>query len=735
MAFENKKYEHFEEVLLIADDDIAMREFIAEFAKSVGLKFKIAIDGKEALQLLQHKDANGNDLPVKEKYFLVLSDYGMPEMNGLELCIEARKIYQDLPFILISGLVDKSVALSGFKAGITSVIEKPVRLDTLRGCVLKYADDRIKRLEEEQRESEEIAELFVEEARGLLEDLEHHILKLEEESIDRATIDLLFRNVHSVKGGAAAVPGCHYLAQVTHAFESCLSLVKNNNFHPDSNTVELFLFTSDITMQLIHLIKERKEPDHELKEKIEMCLNSLNQVKERELNKSQEFSSDISVNAKNSIENAENNSSTSNVQLKPVGASSANINTSNDNDGVLVSNDKLESFMKLSGEMIVLKNYFKVLTQDPEFRGLSARALSKITDFSYSLNKITDHLQDKIMSVRKVSLDRALNKLPRIFRQVTKELNKKVNLNTDGFDLGVDKTIANVLSACMTHMLRNAIDHGIETSDVRIERGKPSHGTINIFAREEKGVIYLTISDDGGGINKERVLNKAIEKGFIDVSQKSLLSDAEAFDLLFLPGFSTAEKVTEISGRGVGMDVVKSEITNIGGRIKIDSVLGIGTTFNIEIPVPKTVLVEQTVLVKSGRINLAVPLNSIAYLSSLSTLTVNWVGPQKTFQFQNRTVALRSFSELVSRKPDVIERDLSQFSVVVLQHKSRYLGLLVNGIHDQLEAVIRPFDSISNHFPGFKGTTVLGDDSIAYVVAPDEFVQLGLDEERVQDVV
>lgn len=283
-------------------------------------------------------------------------------------------------------------------------------------------------------------------------------------------------------------------------------------------------------------------------------------------------------------------------------------------------------------------------------------------------------------------------------------------------------------------MLRNAIDHGIESPEIRVERNKPPQGTIKIQAREEKGMIFVTIADDGGGINKEKVLNKAIANGLLDEAKRNVITEDEIYDLLFQPGFSTAEKVTEISGRGVGMDVVKSEITEIGGKIKIRSELGVGTTFNIEIPIPKTVLVEQTVLVKAGLIYLAVPLPSIAFLSSVSNLEVSLIGRQRTIQFQNRTIILRTFQELVSgRVDDNKSTSFDDYSVVVLQHKTRYVGLLVNGIHDQLEAVIRPFDKISNNFPGFKGTTVLGDDSIAYVVDPDELVSLGLDSDADSD--
>lgn len=706
----SKKYTELEEKVLIVDDEDFICDNIHETAFDLGLKTVIAKDGEEALQIVQKK----------EPIFLIISDFLMPKMDGVVLCQEVRKLRPDLPFVISSGCVNKNVALDSIHSGVTDVIEKPYRAETLRVIIQKYADARINAIEQEKKETEEITELFAEEANSLFEGLENQILRLEESPLDRTIVDVLFRNVHSVKGGAAAIPGCQSLAMVGHSFESCLSLIKNGKFVPSQADMEVFLSTSDLCQKLIRLIHDHKKETPEITVLVEQCKSSLEAIKARETG---------TLSLQTGVDEANKQSATvpavgDTAGKGPANATSAAANS--ENDGVWVTNDKLDAFMKLSGEMIVLKNYFQVLSQEPELRALSTRVSSKLTDFSYSLNKITDNLQDKIMTVRKVTLERALSKLPRIFRQVTKEVNKKVQLVTEGFELGVDRTIANVLSTCMTHMLRNAIDHGIEKAEVRKERGKPAEGKIVITAKEQKGTIFVTISDDGGGIDRSNIIKKAIEKGLLEEYKQNILTDAEAFDLLFLPGFSTAEKVTEISGRGVGMDVVKSEIQNIKGKVRIESELTKGTQFKIEIPVPKTVMVEQTVLVKSGETLLAVPLSAIAQLTSTKALITTNVGQEKTCQFQGKTVSLKSFGDLSNNDQSATATAFEDTSLVILQHKNEYMGLVVDSIHDQLEAVVRPFDRITNSFPGFKGTTVLGDDSIAYVVAPDEFVSLGL---------
>lgn len=695
----NKYKDFIQPVLIIANEEIALKSLV-QLVEEIGLKAICAKSINDGIDLLKKKD-----IPC-----MVLSEIKSQEENGEQLCLEVKKIRPDMPFVLISENSSCQIPAEIQDVGFFEFLSRPFQIEKLSSHIHKIVDARIAYLAADAKENEAITALFVEDATLMFEDLEKHILRLEEVPVDPSVVDVLFRNVHTVKGSAGAIPGGKWLAQVGHSFESCLSLIKNGKLQLDTPGMELFLFTSDLCQQLIELIKQKNEPSSELSGIVENCVKSLEDLRAGKSSPARAASPSVATAAKAS-------------NVTPIKNEKA------ENEGVWVTNEKLDSFMKLSGELIVLKNYFQVLGQEAELKETSNRLKGKITDFSYSLNKITDNLQDQIMSIRKVTLDRALSKLPRIFRQVTKEVDKKVKLTTEGFELGVDRTIASALSTCLTHMLRNAIDHGIETAEVRKANSKPSEGNIVISVREQRGTIYLTISDDGGGIDKNKVISKAIDKGLLEESRRSSLTDAEAFDLLFLPGFSTAEKVTGISGRGVEMDVVKSEIINLKGRSRIESQLKVGTTFHIEIPVPKTVMVEQTVLVKSGDTLIAVPLNAIAQLTTCSALSASIVGQQRTCQFQGKTLPLKTYSEF-SDESGILTESNSLFAsanpVVILQHKKDFIGLLVDSIHDQLEAVIRPFDKVTNGFTGFKGTTVLGDDSIAYVIAPDEFVSLGL---------
>jgi len=705
-------YKIITQPILIIDDEKEILEVVVNMLESLGVRTLCAGSAQEAIVLIE-----------KEKPILILSDFNMPEMNGIQLYDEVvSKIFPRIPFILITGYADKAIAIESLNKGINAILEKPFNENNLSSVVQNYLNKHLDAVAAELKDLEEILQLFVEESTDLLSDLDQLVLRLEETPIDVAVIDLIFRKVHSVKGGAGSIPGAKLLAELGHEFESCLSLIKKSELQPNAGSINVFLGAADLCQKLINLLKNKQQPEAKIEAAVQFSIAALKDAK----------SGKVNPQTSTQISQTSNSAALSNSKLKTTASVQQDDSAQKEEEGVWVTNEKLDAFMKLSGELIVLKNYFQILCDDPDLRVTSQKIDKKLNDFSYSLNKITDTLQDQIMSVRKITLERTFSKLPRIVRQVSQEIGKQVKLNMKGLELGVDKNIAKGLSACMTHMIRNSVDHGIETVDIRISRGKAAEGIVTLSAIESQGFIRIMVQDDGGGIARDKVLAKAIEKGLIDESRANNLSDSEVFDLIFLPGFSTAEKVSSISGRGVGMDVVKSAISALNGKIKIESALGVGSTFSIEIPVPKTVMVEQTVLVQSAGVKIAVPLVSIAQIDSGRDAVKTKIGKVQTSQFNGMTIQTGNYSQLMMKTADDNQQNKT---IVIIQNKNRYVGLVVDCIYDQLEAVIRPFDSVVKGLPGFKGTTVLGDDSIAYVISPEEFVCNSLDIKQDQQPV
>jgi two-component system chemotaxis sensor kinase CheA len=397
-----------------------------------------------------------------------------------------------------------------------------------------------------------------------------------------------------------------------------------------------------------------------------------------------------------------------------------------EDDGLFVSIEKLNSFMELSGELVVLKNAYHAVVKQVLKYELPQEQKQRLEEMNQSLDKISEQIQGQIMDVRKVQLKVAFQKFPRIVRQVSCDLQKQVRLEMTGTELGVDKSIAKALSSALVHVVRNAVDHGIEMPDVRLAKNKAEFGVLRIHSNQVADRIVITIDDDGAGIDPEQIKRKALEKGLITRDKMQSMNAQEAIDLIFLPGFSTAEKVTSVSGRGVGMDVVRTEISKLGGTCTIESTPGLGTRLSIVLPVPKTVLVENTLLTESGGHQIVVPLVSISKITPIRDLILSKVDGRMTCQHEGVTIPLgdyRSFIESPLKGSAKEKMDFSPDSLVlIISHKEHALALVVDRVVDQLEAVVRPFDNVVEKLLGFKGTSLLDSEHVAFVLDAESIV-------------
>ena len=403
-------------------------------------------------------------------------------------------------------------------------------------------------------------------------------------------------------------------------------------------------------------------------------------------------------------------------------------------EGILVTTDKLTNFMELSGELIVFKNTLHSILKLLLAQRGNDKYKQSLEDLAHSINYISDQIQKQIMDVRKVTFRYAFSKFPRMVRKTAQNLNKKVSLEIEGADLGIDKSLASSLGNCIVHILRNSVDHGIESPKDRVAVGKDEVGRIKLSCHVSGDTVKISIRDDGRGIIRSKILEKAIENGIISEYKASLISDEKVYELLFLPAFSTATEVTSISGRGVGMDVVKSEITKLNGSIEVKTKPGHFTEFVIKVPVLKSVMVEDSILARSGEFLMTIPLASISKIVPSSEANITNVQGKPTCQHFGRTVPVGFYSEFLEEVDEVrtiedpfvgVTSGLGELLIIIM-NKGSFIGMKVDLIIDQLEAVIRPFDSAIERIPGFKGTSILSDENVAYVVSPEDLVYLGL---------
>lgn len=368
----------------------------------------------------------------------------------------------------------------------------------------------------------------------------------------------------------------------------------------------------------------------------------------------------------------------------------------------------LDKLMNLVGELVLARNQilqFTATQRDTAFLGSTQR-----------LNLITTELQEGVMKTRMQPIGNVWNRFPRVVRDLARQCGKQVRVEMEGKETELDRTIIEAIKDPLTHVVRNAVDHGIEPPEVRLANGKPAEGLLALRAYHEGGQVNIEISDDGGGIDPDRIRAKALERGLITHEQAARMSDRECVQLVFLPGFSTAKVVTNVSGRGVGMDVVKTNIEKIGGTVDIQSHLGQGTTLKIKIPL--TLAIIPALIVTSGGERYAIPQVNLLELVRLegnqAQQAIEQIHGAPVYRLRGHLLPL----VYLNRELELDERAPAQdgVNIVVLQADDRQFGLVVEGISDTEEIVVKPLSKQLKNVSLFAGATIMGDGRVALIL-------------------
>ncbi|MBO7530691.1 MAG: chemotaxis protein CheA [Lachnospiraceae bacterium] len=375
------------------------------------------------------------------------------------------------------------------------------------------------------------------------------------------------------------------------------------------------------------------------------------------------------------------------------------------NRTIRVDIEKLDSLMNLVSELIIAKNSL-----------VSASSGSaENNDFNEKieyLESVTTNLHESVMKVRMVPIENTVQKFPRMIRDLNKKLGKKMELYMTGEDTELDRTVVDEIGDPLMHLLRNSADHGIESAEIRAERGKPETGSIFLDAYQEGNNVIIEVRDDGNGIDVEAVKNKAIEKGVITPEQAAAMADKDAINLLFHPGFSTAKEITDVSGRGVGLDVVKSKIEALSGEVSVKSVLGEGSTWTIRLPL--TLAIIQTLMVVVGGEKYAISLGSIETIETISEKDIKFVENKEVINLRGQVLPLIRINELieVEAKPLVD----GMLTVVIVKKGDKMAGIVVDELRGQQEIVIKSLGKYIKQVKFISGATILGDGEVALIL-------------------
>jgi two-component system, chemotaxis family, sensor kinase CheA len=388
---------------------------------------------------------------------------------------------------------------------------------------------------------------------------------------------------------------------------------------------------------------------------------------------------------------------------------------------IRVDHERLDHLMNLIGELIINRNRFAMLSKSLEDNPEQVEQVAQqLTESTYAMARISDDLQDTIMQVRMVAVNAVFSRFPRLVRDLSRKSGKEVELITEGEETELDKSIVEVIGDPLVHLIRNSMDHGLEGRDERLAAGKSATGTVWLRAYHKGNSVAIEVEDDGRGIDPAKMRAVAVKKGVMTEEDAARLDDREAIELIFAPGFSSAEKITDISGRGVGMDVVRTNIKNLKGSVNVTSELGKGTKMILSLPL--TLAIIDALMVTVAGATYAIPLDAVSETTKIEAGILTDVGGRKAVTLRDEVLGIVDLTELLGLPGNTQQREI--LPVVVITDNDRRLGLVVDRLLERQEVVIKPLGTYLGDIDGISGATIMGDGSVVLILDPHEIYGL-----------
>ena len=581
----------------------------------------------------------------------------------------------------------------------------------------------------------DIVKDFLIESYENLDRLDRDLVELEKNPEDKDALAAVFRTIHTIKGTCGFL-GFGKLEKVAHVGENLLSRLRDGQLTLNPEITTALLSMVDAVRQMLKAIEltgNDGEIDYpELRDRLTRLQqlqssdgksSTLTKPKEKteRVPKSHAAEEKSMETASHTIRAAEepgistrpeeNTASRGIDEVEPQRSQPAGVQASASESTVRVHVGLLDKVMTLVGELVLARNQVLQYTGKVKDAGFLAA--------SQRLNLITTELQEGVMKTRMQPIGNIWGQFPRTVRDVALGCGKQVKIEMEGKETELDKTIIEAIKDPLTHLVRNSVDHGIELPEERVKRGKDPAGRLILRAFHEGGQVNIEITDDGGGLDVERIRKKAVERGVVNGEHAGRMSEREIFNLIFLPGFSTAEKVTNASGRGVGMDVVKTNVEKIGGSVDVQSTAGQGTTVKVKIPL--TLAIIPALIVTSAGDRYAIPQVSLLELVRLEGEKVNkgieLVHGAPVYRLRGRLLPLVYLSRELNLTPDAkhLAND-GAVNIVVLQADERQFGLVVDQINDTEEIVVKPLRKQLKSIKTFAGSSIMGDGKVALIL-------------------
>ncbi|WP_293352336.1 MULTISPECIES: chemotaxis protein CheW [unclassified Microcoleus] len=591
-------------------------------------------------------------------------------------------------------------------------------------------------------EIDEDVKEFLIEGYEYLNQIEEDLVALEKNDADREVMNRIYRGLHTIKGNSGFL-GVEKLESVAHAGENLLSLLRDRTLTMTPDITSALLETIDAVRSHMEALEKTGEESpiahtalldrllqlqesggtaSELSPSAIAQSNSVTpEVAIEEPEKSELTREHLYADALLSIEQLLIPSATNTTSQQVNAADTEGDKFKISDTAIRVDVGLLDKLMNLVGELVLCRNQILEFANTQTANTQNDDTLKSV---SSRLNLVTSELQEGVMKTRMQPIRTIWNKFPRVVRDTAFALGKQVQLEMEGEETELDKTLIEAIANPLTHLVRNCLDHGIETSEVRVAKGKPAFGKLLLRAYHESGQVNIEISDDGGGIDPDRIKSKAVQKGMFSAVDAAKLSDREALNLIFMPSFSTAEKITNISGRGVGMDVVQTHIEKISGTIDVQSQVGKGTTFKLKIPL--TLAIIPTLIITTGGDRYAIPQVNLLELMRLEGEQIKKIEMfhgTPVYRLRGRLLPLIYLNRELQLETGIVENSKkSQFdrdealNIVVVQATDKPFGLVVDAINDTQEIVVKPLGKQLKSLACFAGATIMGDGKVALIL-------------------
>jgi len=530
----------------------------------------------------------------------------------------------------------------------------------------------------EQEDMSKYLEAFSAEAEEHLQNINDNLLELEKNPESQEIIDQLFRSSHTLKSSSAAM-GFMKISELAHSMEDVLGRLKNKELTANTDIIDLLLKSFDALETMVNQVVSGEKENVNTP----ILISKLKRVLEMPAMKTEDIEDVEELGKEGKLKNIEGEESkglSATETLKTV-------------KFIKVGVERLDKLMNLVGELLISKMKLEQIKTTYKVKGLDESV--------DELDRLISDVQHEVMQSRLIPIGQIFNRFPRMIRDLSEKENKKINLIMKGEEIELDRSIIDKIGEPLVHLLRNSIDHGIEES---------KDGEIRLIAKKERNAVIIEVEDNGQGFDIEKIKKVALEKGVVNEKQLAGMSDKKIMMIPFHPNFSTAKKVTEVSGRGVGLDVVKTKIEEMNGNVKVESEKGKGTKIILELPL--TLAIIQCFLIKIGKEVYGIPLNNVVRTVRINEEDIKTIENHETFILDEEDIPLLRLQNLLK-----LEYKRGETVVVVIVEKGEdKAGLTVDKIIGQQELIIKPLEKSIKKTKGFSGSTILGDGSVVLII-------------------